>query len=168
VVHNHPYFTELQRSTTALVSELAGEPVEPIYNFLSLYSKFGVCPVHLDAPEAKWTLDICIEQTEPWPIHFSQIVPWPEELPYQGDDWQEQIKRAPELKFQSYTLHPGQALLFSGSSQWHYRDRLSTNGAQHSCKLLFFHFVPQGTLELSQPKNWPKLFALPELAEVLR
>ncbi len=33
---------------------------------------------HMDAPDAMWTLDICLEQSEPWPISFSQPVDWPE------------------------------------------------------------------------------------------
>lgn len=166
IVHNQPYFTELQRTLTARVSELAGEAVEPCYNFLSLYSKFGVCPVHMDAPMAKWTLDICVEQTDPWPIHFSQVVPWPEDYHYEGEDWQEWIKRSPDLKFTAHTLHPGEALLFAGSSQWHYRDRLSPASGQGFCKLLFFHYVPAGKYEVGRPENWARLFDLPELAEV--
>ncbi len=168
IVHNNPYFTELQATLTARISELAGEAVMPCYNFLSLYSKFGVCPVHMDAPTAKWPLDICIEQTDPWPIQFSQIVPWPEDYKYQGDDWQEWIKRSPELTFTAYTLQPNQALLFSGSSQWHYRDPLPPAGNQGSCKLLFFHFVPKDLYELSRPETWARLFDLPELAAIAK
>src|SRR4029077_2759138 len=33
VVHDHPFFTELQKRTIDLVSEAAGEPVEASYNF---------------------------------------------------------------------------------------------------------------------------------------
>ena len=80
VVHDHPFFTELQKRTIDLVSEAAGEPVEASYNFVSLYKKVGVCAVHMDAPKAKWTLDLCIEQSAPWPIHLSQVVAWPEGL----------------------------------------------------------------------------------------
>ncbi|MES2606530.1 MAG: hypothetical protein V4603_16465, partial [Pseudomonadota bacterium] len=54
IVHNRDVFTELQATTTALVSELAGEEVEPLYNFLSMYTKLGHCPLHMDAPQAKW------------------------------------------------------------------------------------------------------------------
>src|SRR5215813_14222370 len=54
VVHDHPFFTELQNRTIDLVSEAAGEPVEASYNFVSLYKKVGVCAVHMDAPQAKW------------------------------------------------------------------------------------------------------------------
>ena len=31
----------------------------------------------MDAPDAKWTLDLCNEQSDAWPIHFSRIMPWP-------------------------------------------------------------------------------------------
>jgi hypothetical protein len=63
----------MQRELVARVSDLVGEEVEPSYNFLSLYTRMGIFEPHLDAPSAKWTLDICIDQSEPWPIYFSQI-----------------------------------------------------------------------------------------------
>ena len=78
VVHDHPLVTELQATLVLLVSELVGEAVEPNYNFLSLYSGMGVCPLHMDTPEAKWTLDLCLNQSEAWPIYFSQVQRWPE------------------------------------------------------------------------------------------
>ena len=166
VVHDHPFFTELQTKTIDLVSEAAGEPVEASYNFVSLYKKVGVCSVHMDAPQAKWTLDLCIEQSAPWPIHVSQVVPWPERLTLPEDDWQGAIKESPDYEFTSYNLEPGEALVFSGSSQWHYRDPMPLDGKQHFCSLVFFHFVPKGMLETLRPKNWALLFGIPELAEL--
>ncbi|MEY2879754.1 MAG: hypothetical protein RLZZ15_2134 [Verrucomicrobiota bacterium] len=166
LVHGHPYFTQLQRELTPFVSELAGEKVEPSYNFLSLYTKFGVCPIHMDAPRAKWTLDICIEQTEPWPIHFSQVIPWQENFGHTGENWQEELKRDPQLKFTAHTLHPGEAILFSGSSQWHYRNPLAPASGQGSCKLLFFHYVPEGMAQIADATKWAQIFGVPELREV--
>jgi hypothetical protein len=166
VVHDHPFFTELQKRTIDLVSEAAGEPVEASYNFVSLYTQAGVCAVHLDAPVAKWTLDLCIEQSAPWPIHLSQVVPWPEGLTLKEDDWQGAIKESPDYEFTSYNLEPGEALIFSGSSQWHYRDPLQVDGKEHFCSLVFFHFVPKGMLEAVKPKNWARLFGIPELADL--
>lgn len=80
VVHDHQFFSALQEQLTPLVSEAAGEPVEPGYNFLSLYGPGGVCPPHLDSPQAKWTLDFCIDQSGPWPIFLSQAQAWPAPL----------------------------------------------------------------------------------------
>lgn len=165
VVHNHPFITELQRSIVELAGDAAGEPVEPSYNFVSVYTKLGVCPVHMDAPEAKWTLDLCIDQSEPWPIHLSQIVPWPEHPDLPPDDWEQTIKRDPAHRFDSFTLRPGNAIFFSGSSQWHYRDPHPGVDGEHFCDLVFFHFVPRGMRETIQPANWARLFDIPELAE---
>ena len=167
VVHDHPYFTELQERTTPMVSTVVGEPVDVAYNFLSLYTAKGVCAVHMDAPEAKWTLDLCIDQSAPWPIHFSQVLPWPDSgADTWGNDWEEKIKRSPKHRFSAHALEPGQAVIFSGSSQFHYRDAMPQTGGLTFCNLLFFHYIPRGTSELVQPENWARLFGIPELSQV--
>ena len=166
IVHNHAYFNDLHKTDVPLVSEIAGEAVEPSYNFLSLYTRMGVCEPHMDEPTAKWTLDICIDQSDVWPIHFSQIVPWPETQSFCDADWQAQIKRSPNLKFTSLNLRPGEAVVFSGSSQWHYRDRMQATGDADFCNLLFFHFFPAGFSKIIEPKHWAATFDLPELADI--
>jgi hypothetical protein len=166
VVHNHHPFTEMQRELVDKISDLVGETVEPSYNFLSLYTRMGICEPHLDAPSAKWTLDICIDQSEPWPIHFSQIIPWPEQRVGLGDDWQAAIKTAPNLEFQSKVLTPGNGIVFSGSSQWHYRDALPQVSSNCFCDLLFFHYIPKGAAEIVETQNWARLFNIPELASI--
>ncbi len=165
VVQNLPFYDELQARIVELVSEAAGELVEPSYNFLSLYGPGGVCPVHMDAPDAKWTLDLCIDRSTPWPIYFSRPQPWPDGAAgiLAGDDWADAIKRDASNQFMSYTLTSGQAVLFSGSSQWHYRDVMPQAPGHQFCDLLFFHFIPRGTAELVRPENWPRLFNMPEL-----
>jgi hypothetical protein len=165
VVHDHPFFSELQQRMIPWVSELAGEPVEARYNFLSLYTSKGVCAVHMDAPEAKWTLDFCIDQGAPWPIYFSEVQPWPDSVneEWKNEGWENHIKQSKSLEFTGYTLQPGQALLFSGSSQWHYRDPMPEAHGKQFCTLLFFHFIPGGTAEIIKPLNWSRLFGIPEL-----
>lgn len=164
VVHDHPFFTELQQGTIPLVSEAAGEPVEAGYNFLSLYGGKGVCAPHLDSPQSKWTLDLCVNQSAPWPIYLSQVHPWPEsEVEWPKENWEAQVKQSPSLRFTPYTLQPGQAIVFSGSSQWHYREALPKGDGREFCDLLFFHFIPQGAAELLKSQNWARLFGIPEL-----
>lgn len=167
VVHNHPFITKLQRSTIDLVSRAVGEAVDISYNFVSLYKKLGVCPIHMDSPESKWTLDLCIEQSDPWPIHLSQVVPWPEDFTCPSAEWKSAIMYSPKYQFSSHTLEPGKALIFSGSSQWHYRDCLTPDRKERFCHLVFFHFVPKGMCDYVKPKNWPRLFGIPELADIL-
>jgi len=148
---------------TARVSALVGEEVEPCYNFFSMYWAMGICPVHMDAPQAKWTVDICIDQSDIWPIHFSRILPWPEPKDSYPDDWQAQIKSDPTLGFQSFELHPGNAIIFSGSSQYHYRDRIKNEAGKGFCNLIFLHYVPKGTNVFTDPENWAEYFGVPEL-----
>jgi hypothetical protein len=169
VVHDHAFFSELQAQLLPLVSEAAGEALECSYNFLSLYAASGVCPPHLDAPEAKWTLDFCIDQSAAWPIYFSRPLPWPTagEEPWTGRaDWAQAIKQDAASEFTGHSLLPGQAILFSGSSQWHYRDVMPRAPGRQFCDLLFFHFIPRGTAELAKPANWARLFGVAELEQV--
>jgi hypothetical protein len=70
--------------------------------------------------------------------------------------------------FTAHSLVPGQAVVFSGSSQWHYRDSMPGTRAGKFCDLVFFHFVPRGTLKLSDPANWAQWFGVPELAQQAR
>ena len=167
VVHDQPALKALQSSMTDLVSDRVGEAVETSYSFLSLYTKLGKCPVHLDAPSAKWTLDICVDQSEPWPIHVSGVVPWPEDFADGGDGWSEQLKRDPANAFTSYALLPGNALIFAGSSQWHYRDSLARPGGTSFSTMVFFHFVPKCMRDLVNPDAWGRVFEVPELTAVV-
>ena len=164
VVHDHEVFNRLQQCAVPLVSQAVGEPVEASYNFLSLYASQGVCPVHMDAPDAKWTLDLCIDQSVPWPIHFSAVQPWPEGSDQKWADpkWDEHLKQS--QRFTTHQLREGEAIVFSGSSQWHYRDAMPARGPRDRCTLLFMHFIPVGTAELVRPANWARLFSIPELA----
>jgi hypothetical protein len=163
VVHDWPPFVEMQARIVDFVSELAGERVEPCYNFLSLYSRRGVCEPHLDTPSAKWTFDLCIDQSEPWPISFSSIIPWPDSRDALVDDWRAVKEARSQYEIRSLALEPGDALLFSGASQWHFRDPIPADGRRAFCDLLFFHYIPEGTAELVQPRNWARLFDVPEL-----
>ncbi len=123
--------------------------------------------MHIDAPSAKWTLDYCIEQSAPWPIYLSRVRPWPEEWSLASSDWEAAVRNDPENRFTSVELQEGQAIVFGGSSQWHYRDRIERRSANNFCHLVFFHFVPKGTQHLTNPKRWAEYFAIPELAEVI-
>lgn len=164
VVHNHTLITELQLDLVDIVSAAAGERVEPCYNFLSLYQKRGVCEVHMDAPEAKYTLDLCIRQSDLWPIYISQVVPWPETFSSTEDDWEAAVRNMPGLEFASHELRPGSAILFSGSSQWHYREPQPGASSSRFCELAFFHYTPAEMNAVLRPGNWAQLFNVPELA----
>lgn len=164
IAHDHALLNQLQESLTNRVSELVNEEVEPCYNFLSLYNNLGVCKPHMDAPSAKWTVDYCIEHSAPWPIYFSQVTDWPENWQQNAqEDWEEQIKSDPKNHFSAYLLQERQAIIFAGSSQWHYRERIAQQQKNNFCHLAFFHFIPKGTRSLTRPSSWAELFDIPEL-----
>lgn len=167
IVHDQSLLDEIQTDLAGQVSEWVGEQVEPSYNFISLYNNLGVCRPHMDAPSAKWTIDYCIEQSAPWPIHFSQVRAWPEDWSCDEGDWENRIKTDPGNHFLPHILQEGGAILFGGSSQWHYRDRIAQRQANNFCHLAFFHFIPTGTRALTEPENWAAMFNIPELNQII-
>ena len=166
VVHDHPVFDQLQSELTETVSKLANQPLEPSYNFLALYNNLGYCQPHMDAPNAKWTLDICLEQSQVWPIFFSQIQSWPKGFAPDENQWQKRILTDSANTFTEHAMQEGEALFFSGSSQWHYRPRIQQKIKQNYCNLLFLHYIPTGTKELVNPNLWSDLFSMPELSHI--
>jgi hypothetical protein len=163
IVHDLPPFIALQQQLEPLVGEIVGEPVESSYNFLSLYSRLGACEPHMDSPIAKWTFDICIEQSRVWSLYLSQVVDWPETFAATSENWRREIVDDPALTFTQFKLEPGDAVVFSGSSQWHYREPLRRPRPNDFCNLLFFHFLPRGMRETARAANWPRLFEVEEL-----
>lgn len=158
---DHPYFDTLQRELTPVVSEMVGEEVTPTYNFLSLYTDMGMCPPHMDDMMAKYTLDMCIDQNVRWPIHFSRVVDWPD-VP--GEAWEaDQIVNDESLRFESFTLEPNRAVLFSGSAQWHYRNPMPKGATGQFCNLLFLHFTATAGAALADSRNWARYFDIAEL-----
>jgi len=165
VVHDHPFFNEWQSEICARVSNIVGEEVESNYNFLSLYNNLGHCELHRDAPAAKWTVDHCIEQSAPWDIFISDPLPWKDEEHQAGDQWADNLKS--NTTFRTHALTAGETLVFGGSSQWHYRNRIPKTKNQNFCHLIFFHFIPAGSKELTLPENWAAYFGIAAIDEVI-
>ncbi len=163
IVHDHEFFSQLQKEVLPRVEEMAGRRLEPGYNFLSLYGGKGICGLHMDEPMSMYTLDYCIEQAAPWPIHFSNLRDWPGLELMQAFNPAD-VLRNPAISFTTHTIQPNEALLFCGSSQWHYRDVISPGGF---CNLLFLHYYPAGCEDLVRPSRWPAHFSIPELAPLI-
>jgi len=160
VIWNVPAFLSLQERVRPLVEELTGRPLVSSYNFLSRYGANGRCDLHMDAPEAMYTFDYCIEQDAVWPIYVSRVLDWiggEAQVPYEP----QRIIEDAGLEFREHRLRPNQALLFNGSSQWHHRYPKVAGGF---CTLLFFHYYPEGCQNLVTPHRWAAFFGIPELA----
>jgi hypothetical protein len=110
--HNNPLFKEMHYEIADKVSLLLGTKVKPSYVFCSMYHpSIGICPPHVDRPQCKYTLDVCINQKEPWAINIAGV---------------------------DYYLEESEAMLYSGTDHWHYRDKIQEG---NYCDLVFFHFV---------------------------
>ena len=133
VIHDDELFTRIQRGLVDRVSLEVGEPVEMTYNFLTTYTSNGTMGVHMDHPEAKYTLDHLLMSNIQWPLYVSDVESWP----IHG-----LVPTRPRV-FHEFTHREGDTLLFSGSSQWHFRNPLSIHNA--SARLVFFHFAPRGS-----------------------
>lgn len=145
-VHNSPYLVNIHRQLTDYASETFGEPLKPSYSFLSMYEDDGICPLHIDRPQCYRTIDYLIEQEQPesWPIRIGEMMTDEQRLaidefgkghPESDDDIAERISLE---TWNEVLLEPNDAVLYSGTHQWHYRpERL-----KGTASLVFFHFVP--------------------------
>lgn len=159
VVWDLPFFLELQEQLRPRIEALVGRPLVSSYNFLSRYGARGKCDLHMDHPDAMYTFDYCIEQDAVWPIYLSRVVEWPT-AEFARSFAPEAIIADPAFDFAEHLLRPNQALLFNGSSQWHYRRPKQAGGF---CHLLFFHYVPAGCEALVDPARWAAHFRIAEL-----
>ncbi len=143
--HNVPFFVHIHQQLQSLASEIFNEPVKPSYCFLSMYKENGICPLHIDRPQCRYTIDYLIrqDQQEPWPIHISD--PMSDEERTAIDDsgsghpiGDEIDGRIAKENWHTVLLKPNDAVCYSGTHSWHYRsERLKGNA-----DLIFFHFVP--------------------------
>lgn len=141
--HNVPFFRTIHAQLAEYASGVFGEKVKPSYVFLSMYNKGGQCPLHIDRPQCRYTIDylIRIDQKDPWPIHIGPQMsdeerdavdnPHPE-----GKQIKEVIK---SVDWAEALLQPNDAVCYSGTNAWHYRPTKSKGKAD----LVFFHFVPE-------------------------
>ncbi len=141
--HNVPFFQNIHHQLTDYASDLFGEKVKPSYVFLSMYNKGGQCPLHIDRPQCRYTIDYLIrqEQKTPWPIAIGPSMTDAErdtiEHPHpEGNQIKEVIKT---VDWTEVHLNPNDAVCYSGTNAWHYRPTKSKGKAD----LVFFHFVPE-------------------------
>lgn len=145
--HNPPYLVGLHKQLTEFASDTFGMKLKPSYVFLSMYRENGICPLHIDRPQCFRTIDLLIRSTsqEDWPIRIGQVM---------SDDQIQTINESgkghPEtdediqaiIDSQTWTdvnLNPNDAVLYSGTHQWHYRP----NRLVGTADLAFFHFVSE-------------------------
>ncbi len=116
-VHNQPLFRALQILMVPRLEELLERPLLATYSFVSIYEAGkGKCPKHIDRPQCRYTLDLCIDQKIPWAFHAKT------------EDGRER----------RFSMNPGDAILLSGTHHEHWRPDMQLD---NFCDLAFFHFV---------------------------
>lgn len=146
--HNVPFFKDIHSQLSEFASDIFGEKVKPSYSFLSCYKDGGRCPLHIDRPQCKYTIDYLIRSTskKPWAINISDYLADDElkELAGFRPDSSEKIEKIIETnKWLSVALKENDAVLYSGTNSWHYRPEVLSGEAD----LVFFHFVPEAFSE---------------------
>ena len=143
--HNVPFFVSIHHQLQDLASEIFSEPVKPSYCFLSMYQNNGICPLHIDRPQCRYTIDYLIrqDQKEPWPIHIGDHMSDEQRAAIdeagEGHPTGDAIdKRIAEENWHTALLNPNDAVCYSGTHSWHYRSERLKGTAD----LVFFHFVP--------------------------
>lgn len=142
--HNLPLLVQMHRQLTDYASELFGEKVKPSYVFLSMYDKGGRCPLHIDRPQCRYTIDYLVQQEKPEPWSISIGKQMSDEERNSVEDSHPQTNEVVEkvIASQDWTdclLKPNDAVCYSGTNAWHYRKDASLGTAD----LIFFHFVPE-------------------------
>lgn len=143
-INDANFFTGIHHQLTDFASDLFSEEVKPSYSFLSMYETNGQCPLHIDRPQCRYTIDYLIrqEQTEPWPIAIGDEMTDSERSdiiqthPQTDDECQRVIDAT---NWTVCNLNPNDAVCYSGTNTWHYRPERSKGKAD----LVFFHFVPR-------------------------
>lgn len=146
-IHNVPFFVDVHHQLTDFASRYFGEKVKPSYCFLSMYKDGGMCPLHIDRPQCRYTIDYLIEKNtdQLWPICVSNLLDEKSlaavnqrGISFPQDEFI--INRIIETNvWHSVELNENDAVLYSGTHSWHYRpERLSG-----TANLVFFHFVPE-------------------------
>ena len=149
--HNLPFFVEIHHQLADYASEIFKRAVKPSYAFLSMYKDGGQCPLHIDRPQCRYTIDYLIRQDDkkPWPIHIGPEMTDAERAKIQNGHPQFGEERDSVIESVNWTsceLMANDAVCYSGTNAWHYRPTKSNGRAD----LAFFHFVPtsfQGSLD---------------------
>ena len=143
--HNLPFLVDIHHQLADYASDIFGEKVKPSYVFLSMYDKGGKCPLHIDRPQCRYTIDYLIQQevSDPWPINVGRQMTDDQRdaIEIQHPSTDKEIQAV--IDSQDWTtclLNPNDATCYSGTNAWHYRPTASLGTAD----LAFFHFVPEG------------------------
>ena len=122
----------------------------------------------LDAPNAKWTLDVCLNQSGPWPIYISQVQPW---LVSGAGRWPDVDWERGDQGIAGAAVHcrtrctPARLWCFQEAVSGTIETPFRRPARASSATCCFFTTFPGVAGELVKPQNWARIFGIPELHE---
>lgn len=120
-VYKDPVMTYLQHLFAESFSQIVGEPVQPTYPYLTIYQPGAVLERHTDRQACRWNVSLMLDDTDDdsrtWPLYLEV-----------GDE----VIVA--------DLVPGDALIYRGTAEHHWRDPMPAGRHVTVCIL---HYVPQ-------------------------
>jgi hypothetical protein len=145
-----PFFHKLLRMITPQAQALFGPDVRPNFSFMSCYlPDQGFCPVHYDVPECHRTIEVCLNQREPWPLFInhrdSETNARVLRRMAEAGNYRLTLSEMEELKREgtAYLMQPGDAICYSGTGNAHWRETIQPG---NFCDLVFFHFATEELL----------------------
>lgn len=121
--NNMPLMRLIHQATEQLVNSLAGEPIKTSYSFTSAYETGTCLPAHTDRPQCVYNVSLMLG-SNPTNADLGQ---WP-------------IMVTHDQQTYTFDLRHGDAVLYSGVRDLHWRDWMPTDIAMTLG--VFFHYVP--------------------------
>ncbi len=141
MLQNDPFFVKIHNLLmNPLAQTFFPVPVMPSHSFVLMYDGGkGNFNIHVDQSYCEWSLDVCVSQSHVWPIYINSKFVMPGEpgtVNFETYE-QEEIEKL-HREGTPYELSPGDALLFCGSTQPHWRKK-NADGA--FCDMVLFQFI---------------------------
>lgn len=120
-----PLMRVIHQGTERLINAIVSAPIKCSYSFASAYQSGSALPPHKDRPQCVYNLSLICGSR---PDHVSPAG-WPLYIKHDG-------------KTSSAALHHGDAVLYSGVNDEHWREKMPPE--IQSVFGVFFHYVPEG------------------------
>lgn len=122
-INNFPIIQLIHQATEQLVNQIVDEPIKTSYSFTAEYEAGSCLPRHIDRPQCRFNISLMLDASP----DDADLCTWPLFI--------ERSSTISEVK-----LRAGDAVLYSGTKDPHWRDMMPTN--IRSVTGTFMHYVP--------------------------
>jgi len=160
-INDLPAFEPARELAQRWVEDRTGLEVVPTYTMFVRYGAQGKLPVHLDSPDSHFTVGIRLGHASNWPITCSAVQTWPPDVDPQA--WSgEALQNDLSLGWRTIDPEPNEAILFSASTQWHWRGPMPS-GSDRPYDMLYCSFIAREGRYILSPEGWTEGLGIDEL-----